>query len=59
MAKIGNGNHCGLFQHGVFKCADVLLGPFGGKLAPYRPLLAVLSLFLMCLLCLLMRNDIL
>lgn len=58
MAKIGNGNHCGFFQHGVFKCKDVLLGPFGGTGWSYGLLLAVLSL-LMCLLCLLMRNVIL
>lgn len=27
MAKIGNCNDCGLYQHKVFKCADALLGP--------------------------------
>lgn len=46
MAKIGNGNHRGLFQWGVFKCKDVLLGPFGGTGWSYKPLLAVLALFL-------------
>lgn len=39
MAKIGNCNDCGLYQHVVFKCADVLLGPFG-KAGSYRPELA-------------------
>lgn len=59
IAKIGNGNHRGLFQHGVFKRKDVLLSPFGGTSWSYGPLLAALSLLLMHLLCLLMRNAIL
>ncbi len=50
MAKIGNGNHCGLFQHEVFKCKDVLLGPWGRSGWCFGPLLAVLSVFLIYLL---------
>lgn len=36
MAKIGNGNDCGLYQHGVFKCTDVLLDTFGEAGSFYR-----------------------
>lgn len=39
-AKIGNCNDCGLYQHEFFKCANVLLGPFGEAGSFYRPELA-------------------